>query len=209
MPMYRKSMLVLLVLAAAVIGGIFYGLHAQEQAVPLDAAGEQQASPAASRAETAEVTVYVTGAVQKPGLVTVPEGTRIAAAVEACGGLLPTAASESINLAQVLKDGQQITVPERQQLAAQAVSGAASGATPGAAQAKAAAAGGAASSGLVNINTADEKLLDTLPGIGPAMAKRIIEYRETQGPFTAIEELKRVKGIGEAKFAKLKDKVCI
>lgn len=205
MPMYRKSMLVLLVLAAAVIGGIFYGLHAQEQAVPLDAAGEQQASPAASRAETAEVTVYVTGAVQKPGLVTVPEGTRIAAAVEACGGLLPTAASESINLAQVLKDGQQITVPERQQLAAQAVSGAASGA----AQAKAAAAGGAASSGLVNINTADEKLLDTLPGIGPAMAKRIIEYRETQGPFTAIEELKRVKGIGEAKFAKLKDKVCI
>lgn len=205
MPMYRKSMLVLLVLAAAVIGGIFYGLHAQEQAVPLDAAGEQQASPAASRAETAEVTVYVTGAVQKPGLVTVPEGTRIAAAVEACGGLLPTAASESINLAQVLKDGQQITVPERQQLAAQAVSGAASGA----AQAKAASAGRAASSGLVNINTADEKLLDTLPGIGPAMAKRIIEYRETQGPFTAIEELKRVKGIGEAKFAKLKDKVCI
>lgn len=205
MPMYRKSMLVLLVLAAAVIGGIFYGLHTQEQAVTLDAAGEQQELPATGRAEAAEVTVYVTGAVQKPGLVTVPEGTRIAAAVEACGGMLPTAAKESINLAQVLKDGQQITVPERQQLPAQAVSGAASAA----AQAKAAAAGGAVSSGLVNINTADEKLLDTLPGIGPAMAKRIIEYRETQGPFTAIEELKRVKGIGEAKFAKLKDKVCI
>lgn len=205
MPMYRKSMLVLLVLVTAVVGGIFYGLHAQEQAVPLDAACEQQAASPAPQVEVPEVTVYVTGAVQKPGLVTVPEGTRIAAAVEACGGMLPTAAKESINFAQVLKDGQQITVPERQQLPAQAISGTASAA----AQAKTVAAGGTVSSGLVNINTADEKLLDTLPGIGPAMAKRIIEYRETQGPFTAIEELKRVKGIGEAKFAKLKNKVCI
>ena len=63
--------------------------------------------------------------------------------------------------------------------------------------------------GLVNINTADARLLDTLPGIGPAMAQRIIEYRETQGRFETVEDLKRVRGIGEAKFAKLKDKVCL
>ena len=61
----------------------------------------------------------------------------------------------------------------------------------------------------VNINTADEKELDTLPGIGPAMAQRIIEYRETEGAFQSIEDIKKIRGIGEAKFAKLKDKICI
>ena len=197
-PMYRKSMLVLLVLAAAVIGGIFYGLYAQEETVILDAASEKQGTLPAGQAE---VTVYVTGAVHKPGLVTVPAGTRLAEAVAACGGMLPTAVKEGVNLAQILKDGQQITVPERQQPASAAAAPGARTANP--------AAGGEASSPLVNINTADAKLLDTLPGIGPAMAQRIIEYRETQGPCTAIEELKRVRGIGEAKFAKLKDKVCI
>ena len=62
---------------------------------------------------------------------------------------------------------------------------------------------------LVNINTADEKVLDTLPGIGPAMAKRIIEYRETEGLFQSIEDIKKIRGIGDAKFEKLKDKICI
>jgi competence protein ComEA len=62
---------------------------------------------------------------------------------------------------------------------------------------------------LVNINTADEKALDTLPGIGPAMAKRIIEYRETEGLFQSIEDIKKSRGIGDAKFEKLKDKICI
>ena len=62
---------------------------------------------------------------------------------------------------------------------------------------------------LVNINTADEKALDTLPGIGPAMAKRIIEYRETEGLFQSIEDIKKIRGIGDAKFEKLKDKICI
>ena len=62
---------------------------------------------------------------------------------------------------------------------------------------------------MVNINTADEKALDTLPGIGPAMAKRIIEYREAEGLFQSIEDIKKIRGIGDAKFEKLKDKICI
>ena len=62
---------------------------------------------------------------------------------------------------------------------------------------------------MVNINTADEKALDTLPGVGPAMAKRIIEFRETEGAFQSIEDIKKVRGIGDAKFAKMKDKICI
>jgi competence protein ComEA len=105
--------------------------------------------------------------------------------------LLPTADSEKVNLAQTLKDGQQLRVPERK------LDG-----TGARSQTK-------DDKGLVNINTADEKALDSLPGVGPAMAKRIIEYRETEGAFQSIEDIKKIKGIGETKFAKLKDKICI
>ena len=94
-------------------------------------------------------------------------------------------------MAQPLQDGQQLRVPEKK---------AGDGKT---------AAGSQDGNGCVNINTADEKELDSLPGVGPAMAKRIIEYRETQGRFERIEDIKKVRGIGEAKFAKMKDKLCI
>ena len=115
-------------------------------------------------------------------------------AINACGGVLPNADHENINMAQVLKDGQQLRVPEK---------------ANGSSQAGIAANSGNGKAGLVNINTADEKALDALPGIGPAMAKRIIEYRETEGQFQTIEDLKKVKGIGAAKFNKMKDKLCI
>lgn len=115
-------------------------------------------------------------------------------AINACGGVLPNADHENINMAQVLKDGQQLRVPEK---------------TNGSSQAGTAGNSGTGKAGLVNINTADEKALDALPGIGPAMAKRIIEYRETEGQFQTIEDLKKVKGIGDAKFNKMKDKLCV
>lgn len=194
MPMYRKSMLVLLVLVLAVAGGMAYGYQSKDAVQPLDTGTKSQA-------EQAQLAVYVTGAVNKPGVVSLADGARVADAVNACGGLLPTADAEKVNMAQTVKDGQQIRVPEKQGASANP-------------QGKAGAPTGNASKsanqeGLVNINTADEKALDTLPGIGPAMAKRIIEYRETQGAFQSVEDLKKIKGIGEAKFEKMKDKVTI
>ncbi|TYZ30718.1 ComEA family DNA-binding protein [Selenomonas caprae] len=186
MPMYKKSMFILLVLLLAAAGGTMYGVHMQEQAVALDAAEVQEEKDA-----KAAITVYVTGAVSRPGVVTLREGARAAEAVNACGGLLPTADQERVNMAQPLQDGQQLRVPEKK---------AGDGKT---------AAGSQDGNGCVNINTADEKELDSLPGVGPAMAKRIIEYRETQGSFERIEDIKKVRGIGEAKFAKMKDKLCI
>ena len=102
-------------------------------------------------------------------------------------------------MAQVLKDGQQVRVPEKQ---------AGSSALP-ANTGKASSAVKTKADGPININTASAEELDALPGIGPAMAKRIIEYRETEGAFTAIEDIKKVKGIGEAKFEKMKDKICL
>lgn len=191
MPMFKKSMLILAVIVIAALGGTVYGLYGKESAVPLSA-GENT-----TETQTANsITVYVMGAVNKPSVVSLAEGSRVVDAVNACGGLLPTADSEKINMAQELKDGGQVRVPEK--IAA-------------ANDSKAAGNGSAAKndSGLVNINTADETALDTLPGIGPAMAKRIIEYRQNEGAFQSIEDIKNVKGIGEAKFNKMKDKICI
>ena len=192
MPMYKKQLFVLMIILLAAAGGTYYGLYSEEQAVVLDAAATAESSPPKQ-----EITVYVTGAVNKPGLVKVPEGARAADAVNACGGLLPTADGEKINMAQSLKDGQQLKVPEKTGTNSKTDSG------------KRDKTKAADSGEKVNINTADEKALDTLPGVGPAMAKRIIEYRESEGAFQSIEDIKKIRGIGEAKFAKMKDKICI
>lgn len=194
MPLYQRSLFVLSLLAALVIGGTFYGYSTSDDIVALDSA-EKPVHPAGN-----DMTVYVTGAVNRPGIVTVAAESRVADAVNACGGLLPTADAENINMAQSLKDGQQVRVPEK--------AAASAGITPD----KSVPAGTQTkntANGKVNINTADEAALDTLPGVGPAMAKRIIEYRMTEGMFQSIEDIKKVRGIGEAKFEKLKDKISI
>lgn len=182
-PMFKRSMVILLVIAALAVGLTVYTLSQDAVALPLDRA---EKAPAAM----APVTVYVTGAVEHPGVVTLTEGARVEQAVAACGGVLPTADVEAINLAKPLQDGVQIRVPEKAGLGGGM-------------------AAEAAKSGRVNINTADEKALDVLPGIGPAMAKRIIEYRMEHGAFQAPEDIKKVRGIGDAKYEKLKDQIVI
>ena len=199
MPMFKKSMLVLLAVVALAAGGAFYaGYCGQDDAVELDAG----AAPVREMSvKESEIVVYVAGAVNHPGVVRLAEGARAKDAVDACGGFLPTADTNGVNLAQKLKDGMQVTVPEKAPVAAE-----------GRAAQGAPTASGAARSlpdGMVNINTADEKDLDKLPGIGPAMAKRIIEYRTENGAFQSPEEIKRVKGIGDAKYEKMKDKIVL
>ncbi len=199
MPMFKKSMFVLLAVVALAAGGAFYaGYCGQDDAVELDAG----AAPVREMSvKESEIVVYVAGAVNHPGVVRLAEGARAKDAVDACGGFLPTADTNGVNLAQKLKDGVQVTVPEKAPVAAE-----------GRAAQGAPTASGAARSlpdGMVNINTADEKELDKLPGIGPAMAKRIIEYRTENGAFQSPEEIKRVKGIGDAKYEKMKDKIAL
>ena len=186
MPMFKKSLLILLVLALAVLGGTMYGYYREQQAIALDPAVPEGAEVKRS------VTVYVSGEVKKPGLVTLNEGQRVADAVNAVGGVIETADIDRINMAAFLEDGMQIRVPER-------IGGdrAASGAS------------GRDARGQINLNTATEKELQELPGIGPAISARIIEYRQTNGDFQTIEDIKKVRGIGNAKFEKLKDKVTI
>ncbi len=202
MRMYKKQLFVLIIILLAAIGGTYYGLYSEEQSAVLESS-----PPAENALPVKEITIYVTGAVNKPGLVKVAEGARAADAINACGGLLPIADSEKINLAQNLKDGQQLKVPEKERSNSNVDKSKIDKSKIDKSKADMSKNGG--SGEMVNINTADEKALDTLPGIGPAMAKRIIEYRETEGLFQSIEDIKKIRGIGDAKFEKLKDKICI
>jgi competence protein ComEA len=142
------------------------------------------------------ISVYVSGAVQRSDVVRLPEGSRVKQAVEAAGGLSADAQAEAVNLAQLVADGQQIHVPR--------LGEAAVAQPPVAAAADEASVGAAvATAGPVNINTATVAQLETLPGIGPALAQRIVDYRQANGPFAAPEDIVAVSGIGEKTFQKL------
>ena len=131
------------------------------------------------------VVVSVVGRVARPGLVTLPEGARVADAVEAAGGLLPGADQAAVNIAAVLADGQQVAV---------GVPGAAGPAPgPGAPAGRSAGSGGP-----VDLNRAAAAELEALPGVGPVLAQRIVAHREQHGPFGAVEDLLDVAGIGPA-----------
>ena len=146
------------------------------------------------------LTVYVSGAVAEPDVYALPAGSRVKQAIEAAGGFAEGAVEAGINLAQALVDGQQIYVPGQDEMTAPGVAIVGSLAN---------ASSPADSEGLVNINLASVQQLSTLPGIGPAIAGRIIEYRESYGGFRAIEDIKQVKGIGDATFEKLKDLITV
>lgn len=131
--------------------------------------------------------VYVTGAVENPGLYAIREHATVGDVVKACGGLLPYGAAEALNMADEVPAGTHIHVPfnftgnPEELLRKQKL----------------------------NINTASEKELDALPGIGPSTAKKIVEYRSQNGNFNAITDIKKVKGIGDGVFKKFADKITV
>lgn len=144
------------------------------------------------------VTVHVVGEVQEPGVFVLREGDRVEAAINAAGGPTENAALEGINLARQLSDGEQLLIPTPEQveeLPGELATGAA-GDTRESAQ-----------STLVNINSAQAADLERLPGIGPALAERIITFRESNGPFREPTDLLEVSGIGAKKFEMLRDSI--
>jgi competence protein ComEA len=149
----------------------------------------------------APLQVYVSGAVAQPGLVALARGSRAADAIQAAGGMLPEADSEAINLAALLEDGQQLRVPSRQEIPLPAA------AERGGAEIPLGVPG--VSGGPVNINTAGQDELESLPGIGPVMAQAIIDHRTANGPFASIEAIQDVVGIGPGIFAKIKELITV
>lgn len=141
------------------------------------------------------IRVYVSGAVRQPDVYTLPPGSIVKDGLAAAGGPAPDADLDHINLAQPLSDGQQVIVPRR----GEALSPTAASAT----------VSSNAVNGLININTASAQELEALPGIGPALAQSIVSYRNEHGPFQAVEDLKNVPGIGEARFERLKGLITV
>ena len=142
--------------------------------------------------------VYVSGAVTNPGVYELPEDSRIEHAIESAGGFAIDAFRPGINLARSVSDGQQIHIPNEKEAYAPA---------PIAISSFEESDSSISSSGPININAASVDELTTLPGIGPAIANRIIEFRQSNGRFRSIEEIKKVRGIGDATFANVKDSI--
>jgi competence protein ComEA len=157
------------------------------------------------------VVVHVVGAVARPGIVTLPGGSRVSGAVERAGGARDDADLARLNLARVLVDGERLYVPKVGETdIPAALDGSSSSVGGGGGGAGSDGAGGGAGSAVdaaVDLNTADQTLLETLPGIGPSLAGRILAWRDEHGRFAAVEDLLDVSGIGDVRFAELRDRV--
>lgn len=151
-------------------------------------------APAASASAPPTVLVHVVGAVRRPGLVELPEGARVADAITAAGGLTAAADPGELNLAAVINDGDQLQVGTRAKPG---------GEVRGASGAVAGSGGTAAGSGVLSLNTATLDQLDTLPGVGPVTAQKILDWRQAHGKFSTVAELQEVDGIGPKSFAEI------
>lgn len=191
----KKFILLCVLLLGCVLTSIAAEYFTNEEPVPVISAQTQ------AKSKEQLITVYVSGAVARPGLYELPAGIRAQEAVEAAGGFTEAANQEKVNLAKKLKDGSQVNVP--------ALKGSKKAITGTNASAGTASIGSQQKqSGLVNINTASITELDSLPGVGEVTAQKIIEYRQ-QHYFMRIEDIMQVKGIGEAKFNKMKDRLTV
>jgi len=154
-------------------------------------------------AGTGPVVIQVAGEVRRPGVYTLRSGQRVGDAVRLAGGLTAKADLTGVNLAAKAEDGRQVLVPARGVSAAGVSSAGAAGANGSAA------ASGAAPSAPINLNTATAEQLDTLDGVGPATARKILAYRTEHGGFRSVAELDQVPGIGPARMAALRNRVTV
>lgn len=194
------------VIVLIIISGTLYMSHDRATEINLGEAAEikvaeaEELPPVEAEAEPEVISVYICGSVKNPGVVRLNEGARLEDAIKLAGGAVENADLTAVNLAYKLVDEDMVYIPrigeKRTEIPEAAASAGAVKKSPG-------------GSGKVNINTAGESELDTLEGIGPATAKAIIRYREQAGGFGSIEEIKKVKGIGDAKYSSIKDKITV
>ncbi|MWA04430.1 ComEA family DNA-binding protein [Actinomadura sp. LD22] len=214
-----RVLAVLAMIAALVAGGYLWLARPRPDPAPTSAdaaATEVPAPPAPSGASPnavpagavssgpASVVVHVLGKVKHPGVVTLPSGSRVEEAIKAAGGVRPGVGTGTLNLARKLVDGEQIPVGVR-------LPSPAPGAPPPGGPPGSAASGSPGTPGTpgtpVDLNTATAAQLDQLPGVGPVLAQRIVDYRTQHGGFHSVDQLQDVDGIGARRFADLKPMV--
>ncbi|WP_405447281.1 helix-hairpin-helix domain-containing protein [Streptomyces achromogenes] len=202
------ALAVVLVVAAVFAGQHFWSGRPQSVSAPQVVRAQaplpkKEEGPAtavagpASATPGAEIVVDVGGKVRKPGILRLPYGARVADALRAAGGVRPGVSTEGLNRARFLVDGEQVLVG--------ASAGAAAPAGPAAGELSDATGTGPAAP--VSLNTATADQLDTLPGVGPVLARHIIDYRTQHGGFRSVDELREVNGIGDSRFTDLRDLV--
>ena len=212
----RPRATAVVVVALLVLGGSVAGwvvlrepeLPPTEELVPYapgsepGAPGGGAAAPSPTSSTTAaQLVVHAAGAVVVPGIHSVPPGSRVSDLLAAAGGAAPDADLDRVNLAAAVADGERVWFPRLgEEAEPPVVAGAGGGGTSG---------GDAGSPAPIDLNAATAEELDTLPGVGPATAAAILEHRSTHGPFTSVEDLLDVPGIGEAKLEQLRDLVTV
>lgn len=166
-----------------------------------------------NKQEAEKIAIHIIGEVKKKGIIYLPQGSRIIDAIEKAGGATKNANLDNVNLAYILADGQKIYIPNKKEKnISQEYITTNSGenvVVEGEKDTSENASNSNTISGKVNINTAKQTELETLPGIGASLAQRIMEYREKNGKFKKKEEIKNVKGIGDAKYSNIEEYICI
>jgi competence protein ComEA len=178
----------LVVLFILLLIGIFLHYYnsrpAEIEEIPLET-GENTVS---AKESESKIVVHVAGAVNRPGVYVFPSGSRVYEAIQKAGGETRDADTDSLNLARIVKDGERIYLPRKGEEVKTSVEQA---------------------EDKLDLNSASLGELEELPGIGEELAKRIVDYREKNGPFTSIEDVMNVAGIGKKKFESIKDKICV
>lgn len=215
----RAAVIAIVVIAAVFV---FFFRTGEQEKIPVNtdtAKTEQQAEKTSDSQESGEdaavndsdtVIVDIGGQVVTPQVLELPKNSRISDAIEAADGLTKKADLSTINRAQLLSDGEKIYIPAKGE-ETPAIGSSMQGGSSSSSEGTAASSGGSpgqASSGKININTADSTALQQITGVGPVTAEKIITYRE-QTPFRKIEDLKNVSGIGDKTFEKMKDQVTV
>lgn len=210
----KKLIFIAVLLAGCIITSLI-STNDKEKTLPVSSLPQSAQGAVASKAVQAKtVRVQVSGAVLEPGIYDVPASCRVEEAIAAAGGMTENADSERVNLVRKVRDGMQIRVPVKnaartsrtQRKSAQATAGYSASSTKKIGSTRAGAEKNNSAVQIVRINSASARELQQLPGIGPALAQRIVETRNS-GRFTSAEDLLRVPGIGKAKLAKLRDYV--
>jgi competence protein ComEA len=193
-----RGHIVIVLLNLVALGGAFFFLRRPEPE-PIFILTPEPTATSLPTPTPQPLRVYVSGAVVHPDVYELPCGSIVRDAIEVAGGATGEADLNRINLARHVHDEEQIYVPQEgeKSLPVSSPSGFSSPSSSSQAGSK------------VNINTATAEELDTLPGVGPSIAQRIIDYRTASGPFQSIEDIKNVGGIGDVTFEKLKDKITV
>jgi len=192
---------ILLIMAIFTVCITYYAFFKPSSEIVLDLQEEQDKAPLEDDEtfveEKEKIIVHVAGAVKSPGVYTLEEGDRVKDALDVAGGVIPEADLESLNLAMKVHDEDKLYVPKTGEITD----------TSDSSTGQSIAGISSKDDGKININTASEAELTQLPGIGPVTAQKIIDYRENNGKFSSVEDIKNVSGIGDKKFEQIKDKI--